>query len=87
MDKFKKLLDFFNILDDNGRISITNVGLIALIAKMAFAAATDWSSVVAVIAAFSNYAHKRSVNNQAGAISEETGSINPGPSDSKTPSA
>lgn len=57
-----KILDFCNLLDYSGKLSITNIALIGLICKMVFASNVDWPSIVAVIAAFSNYAHKRVVS-------------------------
>ena len=57
-----KVLDFFSMLDESGtRLSITNVALAVLLAKMAFSHSTDWPSLVAVVTSFANYAHKRVV--------------------------
>jgi len=61
-----KLLDFCNLLDYSGaRLSLTNLGLIALIFKMVVSKPVDWPSVVAVIAALANYMNKRSTNQDA----------------------
>lgn len=62
MNLVLKALDFCNLLDYNGKLSITNIALVALIAKLALSGNTDWPSLVAVITAFSNYAHKRVVS-------------------------
>lgn len=59
-----KLLAFLNVLDDSNRLSITNLALIGLIMKMILASNVDWPSIVAVVAAFGNYSHKRSINAQ-----------------------
>lgn len=59
-----KILNFLNLLDENNCLSITNVGLIALVTKIVVSPTADWPSIVAVIASFSNYAHKRYVNSQ-----------------------
>lgn len=56
-----KVLDFCNVLDYAGKLSITNIALIALVGKMVIAPTLDWPSVVTVITVFSNYMHKRSV--------------------------
>lgn len=78
-----KVLSFLSLLDESGTaLSITNIGLILMITKMAIAASVDWPSVVVVITAFSNYAHKRIIN--TGAASVTTGSINPQSSNIKT---
>jgi hypothetical protein len=55
-----KLLDFLNLLDSDKRISLTNVGLVVLVAKLAFSGCNDLTAIAGVIAGFSNYAHKRS---------------------------
>lgn len=57
-----KALDFLNLIDDNGRLSITNIALIGLLCKLSFSTNVDWPSVVAVITAFGNYGVKRVVN-------------------------
>lgn len=57
-----KTLDFCNVLDYNKRLSITNIALIALLGKLLLSTNTDWPSLVSVIVAFSNYAHKRVVS-------------------------
>lgn len=61
-----KILAFCNVLEyDQARLSLTNLALIALVAKMVFTSNLDWPSVVSVITVFSNYAHKRIVSSQA----------------------
>jgi DNA-binding transcriptional regulator YdaS (Cro superfamily) len=55
-----KILDFCNLLDYTGtRLSITNIALIGLVTRLAVTKDIDWPSLVAVITAFGNYAHKR----------------------------
>jgi hypothetical protein len=77
-----KILAFLSLLDETGTaLSITNIGLCVMIAKMAIAASVDWPSVVVVITAFANYAHKRVIN--TGAASVTTGPVNIKPSDNK----
>lgn len=71
MEKLLKILDFLNVLSDDKKLSITNLGLIMLITKMVIASSVDWPSVVAVIAAFGNYASKRVVNANARVASNE----------------
>ncbi len=61
MKYITKILDFLNILDYSGtRLSITNIALIGLLIKVLVSPNVDWPSLVAIITAFANYAHKRS---------------------------
>lgn len=65
MDTLKKLLAFCNLLEyDGNRLSITNIALIILLGKLALSNNVDWPSIVAVIASFANYAHKRQLTSQ-----------------------
>lgn len=72
-----RILSFLNLLDDSNRLSITNIALIGLILKMVCASNVDWPSIVAVIAAFGNYSHKRIVNSQGVSNDDSNGSISP----------
>lgn len=56
-----KVLLFLNLLDAQRRLSITNLGLMALIIKTVVSPSADWSSIVAMVVAFANYMHKRDV--------------------------
>jgi hypothetical protein len=58
----KKVLDFLSILGYDGRVSLTNVALIALVTKIVISPSVDWPSVVAIVTAFGNYAHRRGQN-------------------------
>jgi hypothetical protein len=68
-----RILDFFNILDYNRRISLTNVSLMLLIGKLLVSPNPDFGTIGTVIVAFANYAHKRSVSEQSGQDSQEAG--------------
>lgn len=70
-----KILAFLNLLDDSNRLSITNIALIGLLIKMCVASNTDWPSMVAVITAFGNYAHKRVVNSQGASNDDSNGPV------------
>lgn len=59
MQKLLTILNFLNILDSEGRLSITNLGLICLLIKVMISPDADWSSIVAIVVAFANYMHKR----------------------------
>lgn len=65
MDKILRILDFCNILDYDKRLSLTNIALIALIAKLIFSPSSDLATVGTTAIAFANYMHKRSVSNKA----------------------
>lgn len=61
-----KALDFCSLLDYSGtRLSLTNIALLALVAKLAFSQSADWGSIVAVVTAFGNYSLKRVVNSKS----------------------
>ena len=56
-----KVLDFFSLLSDDGRLSITNIAVIILLAKIA-SAPINWQVVAGLFVTLLGYAHKRSVN-------------------------
>lgn len=78
-----KVLDFINVLEyDQSRISITNIALYGLIGKLIMAPNTDWPSLVAVIASFANYAHKRyTISKEPTQDANESGPQSSGSSD------
>lgn len=55
----KRILDFLNLLSDDGKLSITNIAVIALITKMCLSPNLDWPSITAMVITFANYMHKR----------------------------
>lgn len=59
-----KILQFLNILDDSGNLSITNCALIAFLVKILLSPQLDGPSVVGLVGLLANYCHKRQVNNQ-----------------------
>ena len=56
-----KILDFLNVLDDSGRLSITNIAAMSLIAKLVFTSNPDLSTIGATAVGILNYMHKRQV--------------------------
>lgn len=60
-----KILGFLNLLDDEGRLSITNVAVIVGIVKMATMTSMSSVDAVALVGTLLNYAHKRSVKSNA----------------------
>lgn len=74
----KRILKFLNLLDESGEaVSLTNIALIVLIAKMALAPVVDWPSVVAVITAFGNYSHKRYIASKGDSSASSNGQESP----------
>ena len=72
MKKIKKRLDFFNVLDYNGKVSITNVAMIGLFTKVMMAPTIDYPSVVALVTVCLNYVHKRGVSEKSRSVREES---------------
>lgn len=55
-----KLLKFLNLLDGSGAaLSLTNIGLVAILIKIVCAKDLDWPSLVALVSTLANYMHKR----------------------------
>ncbi len=59
----KQIADFLNLLDAQGKLSITNVAVIVCLLKLAFAPAASITEAGTLLVALANYAHKRIVNN------------------------
>lgn len=55
------LLEFCNLLDSKGRLSLTNLTVAVLVAKIAVSPQIDWAATTAMLVAFLNYSHKRAV--------------------------
>lgn len=62
---FCSILRFFNLVDRNCNLSITNIAVIVLITKMALAATIDWGVVSGLLITLINYGHKRHESNKA----------------------
>lgn len=65
-----RLLGFCNLLDRKGNLSISNVGVIVLITKIAMASTIDWPTVSGLLIALMNYGHKRKIAANAGDASD-----------------
>ena len=65
MDRLLKALDWLNLLDAERKLSLTNLGLICLLARVIASPTLDWASVTTLALAFANYAHKRSESAKA----------------------
>lgn len=65
MHRIKRVINWLNLLDLEGKLSLTNVALVALVIKMLVSPNLDWPAVVTLITVFANYMHKRqAVNGQ-----------------------
>lgn len=53
------LLSKLRVLDEQGNLSLTNMGIMVLIAKIALANPLDWPTTAALMLALLNYGHKR----------------------------
>ncbi len=60
-----KVLKFLNLLDEEGRLSITNACVIICAIKIAAAPHFTITEVGALLVSLCNYAHKRSTNANA----------------------
>ena len=58
----KQLANFLNLLDAQGKLSITNVAVIVCLLKLAFAPAASITEAGTLLVALANYAHKRYTN-------------------------
>lgn len=59
----KQLANFLNLLDAQGKLSITNVAVIVCLLKLALAPAASITEAGTLLVALANYAHKRIINN------------------------
>lgn len=71
---FKKTLSFLNLLDQQHKVSITNVAVVVLIVKIAAAPTLDFPTVAALLLSLLNYADKRRTNSNATKTNDETAS-------------
>ncbi len=58
-----KVANFLNLLDIEGRLSITNVSLLIVLGKLVFIPEPSLPEICAFIATLANYSHKRMINN------------------------
>jgi hypothetical protein len=62
LELFFAVLKWANLLDKDGRLSITNVAVIIMVTKLAFLPTFTLTEVGAFVIAMLNYAHKRQKN-------------------------
>ena len=56
-------LNFLHLLDDQNRLSITNIAVIILVVKVA-AAPLDWPTAAGLLCTLLNYGHKRVIDSK-----------------------
>jgi esterase/lipase len=71
MKHLLSVLDWFNLLDNEKKLSITNCAVVALIIKMLVSPNLDWPSITGMIVVFANYMHKRQ-STDASVASDQT---------------
>lgn len=64
-DILKKVLAFLNLGDRQGNLSVTNLAVYTLLAKIAMSPTLDWPTASGLLIALLNYSHKRQVNVQS----------------------
>lgn len=62
MEKLKQALSFLNVLDSEGKLSITNIAVIIVLVKLAIAPTVSITEAGTLLVALSNYAYKRFTN-------------------------
>ena len=72
MDKLKAALSFLNLLDAEGRLSITNLAVVITLVKLAISPAASLTEAGMLLCTLTNYAHKRVVTAQAQEVPEDT---------------
>lgn len=65
----KKILDFCSILSYDGKLSITNIAVIALITKLVLSPSPDLATVGITAVSILNYMNKRSTSDKSGPVS------------------
>lgn len=65
-----QVLSFLNLLDFEGKLSITNVAVIVVLIKLAISPSASITEAGLLLVTLANYAHKRSVN-QSNQVSVE----------------
>lgn len=58
----KGILKFFNLLDSEGHLSITNLSVVIVLIKLIYSPSTSITEAGLLLITLSNYAHKRIVN-------------------------
>lgn len=59
LNQMKQILSFFNLLDTEGKLSISNVAVVVVLVKLAIAPAASLTEAGSLLVVLANYAHKR----------------------------
>ena len=62
LEKVIKVCNFLNLLDSQGRLSITSLAVLVCLVKLLLSSGASITEVSTLLAALANYAHKRAVN-------------------------
>lgn len=62
-EKLSAILRFFSLVDRDGNLSISNVAVIVIVARIAIAP-FDWATAAALLVSLLNYSHKRYESNK-----------------------
>ena len=62
LDKINKILQYFRINDEKGRISLTNLALILILFKIAIVPATSMKDIAALMTVVLSYQVKRKID-------------------------
>lgn len=66
-----KILNFFSLVDNDQKLSLTSIGLYTVLIKLAIAPSPSLTDVGALLLVLLNYAHKRKTNDTAAATIAE----------------
>lgn len=71
MNKLKKLLVSLKIADPDNTLSLTNIGVLVLIVKIATANTIDWPTTASLMLALLAYNHKKMLRSKEKARAED----------------
>ena len=62
LEKINKILQYFRINDEKGRVSLTNIALILILVKIAVVPATSMKDIAALMTVVLSYQVKRKID-------------------------
>lgn len=65
METVIKIAQFLRVVDENKQLSITNIALIIVLAKLAVAPVVSITELGVLLISLGNYSHKRHVNKES----------------------
>lgn len=66
-----KLLQTLKLLNDEGTLDLTSIGVMVILVKIALAQTLDWATASTLLLALLSYAHKRHLKHKADATQTE----------------